>query len=63
MQLVAIKALRLSGAALGTMIEVPARICQIEDGAEQYRALVEYINEEYDTDRDPIVEVIDAQAY
>lgn len=63
MQPVAVKLLRLSGAALGTMIEVPARICRIEDGAEQYAALVDYINDEYDTADDPIVEVIDAQAY
>lgn len=42
---------------------MPARICRMTDGAEQYQALVEYINEEYDTDRDPIVEVIDARGY
>lgn len=63
MQLVAIKALRSSGASLCTMVEAPERICRIEDGAEQYEALTDYINEEYDTDDDPIIEVIDAQAY
>lgn len=62
MELVQIKALCLSGKTLSTMIEAPARICRIEDGAEQYAALVDYINEEYDTDDDPVVEVIDAQA-
>lgn len=63
LELVQIKALRLSGKTLSTMIEVPARICRIEDGAEQYASIAAYVNDEYDTDDDPIVEVIDAQAY
>lgn len=63
MRLVAIKATRLSGAGLCTMIEVPERIYRIEDGAEQYIALADYVNDEYDVGDDPIDEIIDAQAY
>lgn len=63
MQRVFVKAVTLRGRSIAVEVDVPARICRMTDGAEQYQALVEYINEEYDTDRDPIVEVIDARSY
>lgn len=63
MQKVFVKALTLRGRTIAVEVDVPERICRMTDGAEQYQALAEYINEEYDTDRDPIDEVIDARGY
>lgn len=63
MQTVFVKLLHRSGETSATEVDVPARIIRIEDADEQYRALADYINAEYDTDTDPIVEVIDARAY
>lgn len=59
---VAVKMLMESGRSMSAVIDVPRRIVDMQDGAEQYAALRDYINVEFELHGDSVAEIFDAAA-
>lgn len=63
MRTIFVKLLLNTGKTVAAEVDIPARICRMEDAVAQYEAIRKYANSEYDFGDGYVAEVLDVRDY